>query len=157
MAEQQPFAIVNNYADLVAAIRERVRQLDVTMESIDETAGLASRHTSKLLAPEAPRRFGPVSLGPVLQVLGLKMVLTVDDEQFDRIKHRLAVRTDTNRADYRDADNGLPTNRKRKKSSYFISDSEMGRLLRMRGILATSPKRRSQIARIAARARWASR
>jgi hypothetical protein len=72
----EPFAIVQQYDDLVAAIRRRVVELDVPYESVDDTAGLPARYLGKLLS-SPPMHFGRESLIPTLSALGLKLVVVV--------------------------------------------------------------------------------
>jgi len=69
---------ITSYADLHAALRARAEELRVTRSSLDEVSGLQAGYVSKLLAPTQIRRLGPMSLGPMLQVLGMSLCLVED-------------------------------------------------------------------------------
>ena len=61
----------------------------ITNETIDEMAGLQPGYTSKQVCRPAMRRLGHVSLGLVLGGLGLKLTISEDPEQVERIRRRL--------------------------------------------------------------------
>jgi hypothetical protein len=90
MNEFRQLATVRSYTDLVAAIRGRIIDLKTTYDSVDALAGLADRHTSKLIC--WLKHYGPISLGATLGALGLMLIVVVDTEQFERIRGRLAAR-----------------------------------------------------------------
>ena len=71
-------ATVRNYDDLVAAIRARRDELEVTHETIDTVSGVASGYASKLLADPPIKRRGMISLSAVLGALGLMLVVVED-------------------------------------------------------------------------------
>lgn len=74
-------ATARDYDQLHRAIRARVDELGFTREEIDDATGLQNGYTSKLLAPIPIKAFGRQSLGPMLEVLGLGLVIEVLDEQ----------------------------------------------------------------------------
>jgi hypothetical protein len=88
------FAEAVDYTGLVAALRRRCDELNVTFEQVDEVAGFCDRYTSKLLAPSARpiRKFGHVSLGVLLGALGLKLQLIEDPVALARVKDRYSSR-----------------------------------------------------------------
>jgi hypothetical protein len=58
-----------------------MRRLD-----LDARAGLADGHAGKLLGPAQVKRLGMISLGLVLQALGVKLIMVEDtDEQLEPI------------------------------------------------------------------------
>jgi hypothetical protein len=73
----------SGYTGLIHAMRERAqeRRIALTGESAAEVSGLPSMYLAKLLSPSPMpvRRFGAISLGPLLAVLGLKLVVTTDE------------------------------------------------------------------------------
>jgi hypothetical protein len=85
-------AVVRSYNDLVATLRARRDQLDVPHEILDEIAGLASGHTSKLLAPSRIKYIGDMSWH-LFEVLGLKVVVIEDPAALARMRRRSAWRT----------------------------------------------------------------
>jgi hypothetical protein len=88
MAERR-LAIVGNYDELTAALRARVAELGTTFDGLDELSGLPERYTQKVLS-RGCKSLGRVSLGPILQTLGLKLAVIVDDEQTAKMRPRLA-------------------------------------------------------------------
>lgn len=86
------YGVVTDYDALHEVLRDRVRELQTTHEQIDAVSGLQSGYASKILAPVPIKGLGKTSLGPMLQTLGLALVVVRDDEQFARIKERLAKR-----------------------------------------------------------------
>lgn len=74
-------ATVRDYDQLHRAVRERVDELGVSRETIDRVSGLPDGYASKLLAPVPIKGLGRQSLGPMLQALGLVLVVEVIEEQ----------------------------------------------------------------------------
>jgi hypothetical protein len=66
---------IRSYEDLVAALRGRCDELDISFRTLDEVAGLADGYSAKLLAPGSSLVMGRGSFAAVLGALGL--VLTV--------------------------------------------------------------------------------
>jgi hypothetical protein len=93
----RPLAIVEDYDGLVEAIGNRVIELKVTYDSVDYVAGLCKGWTNKVVAggTNPIKRLGMASLGPILQTLGLKLLVVEDEEAFARIRPRLAQRKTT--------------------------------------------------------------
>jgi hypothetical protein len=140
-------AIVHSYSELIAALRARVVELGTTGETVDEVSGLPARYTAKLLALPVPvKALGPVSMGPLLGTLGLKLIVAEDAEALEKIRHRLVPRKGTNVF--------KPTSDQRRKRSPFAGDSEWGKLMRNRRTLLSSPKTRRRQARHAILTRW---
>src|SRR5579859_3722925 len=92
MAELHPVAIVADYDGLVMALRQRVVELDISLEILDEVSGLTPRYCSKLLSPNRIKTLGPMSLMAILGTLGLKLALVSDDEGLAKLRHRLPKR-----------------------------------------------------------------
>lgn len=86
------YGIADDYEGLIEFVRLRVYEIQTTHESIDAVSGLHGGYSGKLLAPIPIKSMGKVSLGPMLQTLGLKLIVVRDDEQFKLIEHRLAKR-----------------------------------------------------------------
>jgi hypothetical protein len=74
----------NGYAGMIEAFRARAneRRMAITSPEVAQTAGLTSYYIPKLLTPSKNpvRRVGMISLGPLLGVLGAKLVLMPDPE-----------------------------------------------------------------------------
>jgi hypothetical protein len=87
-----PIAEIVNYDGLVLALRERANALDVSRETISEVAGLPDRYASKLLSLRHVRRIGLDSQGPLLNTLGVRLVLVEDPSAIERNRSRLVKR-----------------------------------------------------------------
>jgi hypothetical protein len=74
--------------ELVAIMRKRKEQLQLSDALVDELSGLGAGHTGKLLGPVPVKRLGAQSLSDLLGALGLKLVVVVDEEQSARIGKR---------------------------------------------------------------------
>jgi len=86
----QQLGIARSYGDLLALLRKRQRELGVTCETINDLSGMADRYVVKVLAQ--CRSLGPISMGPILQAMGLCLIVAQDDEQMRRIASRLTPR-----------------------------------------------------------------
>jgi hypothetical protein len=138
-------AEARDYGQLIDALRSRLDSLNTTMEVVDDVAGLPLRYSSKIFAPVPVKSVGKVSLGPILGALGLKLLVAVDEEMFERIRHRLTPRRNTR--------GGIRATPGRKRS-VLLGNSDWGRVMHARWMLATTPRRRRAWARQAIAARW---
>lgn len=143
-------AEIRSYGDLLAALRARADDLGVTREGLDAVTGLQNGYAGKLLAPVPIKSLGAVSMGPMLTAMGCMLILVEDAETLGRITSRVAKRVNPNPASH--ADGKMQTKRKRNRKGF--RGSEVGRMLRARGVLKLSAKRRKEIARMAAQTRW---
>ena len=83
---------VRDYDDLVAVIRARMIELDVTLATVDHVAGLPTNYASKLLGPHPGRRLGGMSFGAILGALGIKLLAVDDPSALARVRNRLVKR-----------------------------------------------------------------
>lgn len=79
-------AVIRSYADLVDTLRARADELGATRLQIDDAAGLHEGYASKLLTKTTIRALGRVSLGPMLQALGIALVAIDDPQALARIE-----------------------------------------------------------------------
>lgn len=86
------YGVATDYETMIELVRYRLEELETTHESVDAVSGLHGGYTGKLMAPIPIKSMGKVSMGPVLQTLGLALIVVRDDEAFARIKDRLAKR-----------------------------------------------------------------
>jgi hypothetical protein len=91
-ARMRELAIVENYAQLVEALRARAEALDVSNEVLGEVSGLASGYVGKVLGVSGMKPLGRVSLGVLLAALGLKLAVLEDPEAMARMRGRLVKR-----------------------------------------------------------------
>lgn len=82
----------SDYAQLHKILRDRREELDISLFTVGHVAGLQDGYANKLLAPTPMKRLGNFTMGPVLQTLGLKLIVVEDAEALERIKGRLIPR-----------------------------------------------------------------
>jgi hypothetical protein len=143
-----------DYGELIEAMRAWfVRDLNVTYSCVDGLAGLPDGHAGKLFAPIPHARAGPRTLSALLAAGGLQLLLAVDTERIARVRNDANFRERSPRAPYskRHANAAVRTRKARRGRPF---DSATGRIMRARGILATTPGQRRKWARAAALARW---
>jgi hypothetical protein len=81
----QPFCRqVNDYSGLVEAVRDRSEQMEISRNELDRISGLADGHVAKIVSPHPTKKFGILSLGAILQTLGLILVVVEDPAARDR-------------------------------------------------------------------------
>lgn len=80
MQTLKELATVRSYHELIAVLRTRADELDLTREAIEVGANLQPGYAAKLLAQVPIKGLGPLSLGPLLGILGLKLVVIEDRE-----------------------------------------------------------------------------
>lgn len=86
------YGVANDYDGMIELVRYRLHELQTTNLEVDAVSGLHSGYTSKTTAPIPIKSMGKVSMGPLLQTLGLALIVVRDDEAFAKIEHRLAKR-----------------------------------------------------------------
>jgi hypothetical protein len=84
--------ICNDYQQLIGILRARIDELRVPVEEVDRVAGLPARYYSKILGPKGGRSLGKVSLGPLLQTLGLELHVVENLDGYARIRSRMETR-----------------------------------------------------------------
>jgi hypothetical protein len=149
VTEPRRIAVVRSYDDLVVALRGRVDELKVAQIGLDEELHLARGHVNKLIGPVPVKSLGRETLGPIIQALGLVMIL-----EEDPIALQIAARMARRKRKQSNADDGMLTLKRRKPRGYWRKDKAWGRTLAARRFLILSPARRRMIARRAAKARW---
>jgi len=70
--------LISSYAEVIDAFRARADELEISRLEIDHLSGLASGHSSHLLAKKYTKRLGPVSLLLMLDTLGLRLLVVED-------------------------------------------------------------------------------
>lgn len=79
---------IRSMDELIAALRARLIELQLTHSTVDGIAGLQDGYTSKLLAPKPIKNLGPVSFQALLGALGVAVVVVEDPEQIKRVEGR---------------------------------------------------------------------
>lgn len=100
----RPIAEIVDYNEWIAALKKRADELEISRETIDDLCGFPDRLSNKLLCFSKPgvngrrptaRAFGPKSLGPILQALGLKIVLVEDEKTLELYRERRVKRNNS--------------------------------------------------------------
>jgi hypothetical protein len=87
---EQPLAIVRTTDDLREVFRRRVAELNISLDTLDEIAGLPTRYSAKVFGLQRSKNFGQMSLEALLGALGLMLVVVEDAEALARVQSRLA-------------------------------------------------------------------
>ena len=140
--------VVRNYDSLIQALRDRQTELGLTVEKIDELSGLPSGYTGKLLGAAQMKAIGPLSLGLLLETLGLELVPRPNVEATKSMSPRWEKRVRPSHDAQR-----LSSRAKHRKFPAILF-----RVLGKRSVKArmdkTTEEQRSAIGRRAAIARW---
>jgi hypothetical protein len=145
--------VARSYDELHQILRARKDELNVSCITLDEAAGFTPGHASKLLAPRPLKRLGPLTLGLMLQALGLQLIVVEDAEALKRIRPKLVPREVKVPMLAYSWGHQLGTSRR------VVSKRFIRRLARKGGKARAqrlTPVQRSRIAKDAARARWKS-
>ncbi len=78
MDEPRRLGIVRDYDELHALLRQRADELAVSRSELDDATKLADGYCGKLLGAGQVKGIGKVSLGPILDVLGLALIVVED-------------------------------------------------------------------------------
>lgn len=81
-----------DYDTLQAVMRRVADERGISRESLDELAGCPKGYAGKVLAAAPMKRLGPLTFGPLLQALGLKLLVVDDAEALARYTARAAER-----------------------------------------------------------------
>jgi hypothetical protein len=82
----------SDYGGMLAAVRARVKELQVAGAAFDQYAGLPDKYLSKLIGERPVRRIGMMSMGPLFAALGVSCVMLEDPAATARIKNRIKPR-----------------------------------------------------------------
>jgi hypothetical protein len=147
--EPHVLAVVNDYASLHRALRLRKDALDISCGLLDEIAGFTPGHASKLLAPKPMKKLGALTMGLMLQALGVALHMVEDPAALKRVKARFVPREVAIPA------RSVPWGRSGKQT--VVSKRFVKRIAREGGharAQALSPAQRRSSARQAALIRW---
>jgi|SRR6476620_12797636 hypothetical protein len=90
--------LCSDYAEMIQALRDRADELQISRLDLDEIAGFHSGYSSKLLASRPAKIVGPISFGPLIQTLGLRLFFIEDEASTART---VARRTPVDRSNQR--------------------------------------------------------
>lgn len=86
-----PFArVVYTYEAFIEAVRDRTADLEISRLELDRIAGLPLGYAGKILSRNQVKRVGMHSLGPLLETLGLIIMIVEDPAARDRTLARRA-------------------------------------------------------------------
>jgi hypothetical protein len=141
----KPIGVCRDYVGFHELLRERVNSLGITLDSVDEAAGLPDRFSSKSLGPMPARHvIGPVTLGPTLGALGLVLVVAEDPRARAKASRRWQKRQEKS------------VHPRSRTFQEMMAENYMRRALAA-AMNAGTPAERSENARRAAHARWGKR
>jgi hypothetical protein len=83
---------VRSYEDLVAVLRARCDEFEISFAVLDEVSGLSDGHSSKLLAPGSSLVMGRAALTALLGALGIALIAVEDEAALARVRSRLVKR-----------------------------------------------------------------
>jgi hypothetical protein len=94
-------ATFNDYSQMLLALRARAaeRQIAISSDEANNVAGLSDGRLAQLLSlrtlhsTQGTRRFGALSLGPLLGILGVKLQMIEDPDAVKKYGSRLKART----------------------------------------------------------------
>jgi hypothetical protein len=142
------FAVVDDHNKLLAAIRRRIAELDVSYETVEYLSGIQSGYLSKITAEPPPKRVCPFTWFVVLRALGLRVRLEEDSDLVEKLRPRWTKRKLTKKA-------------KLAAPSIIELTPDFMRSIARRGGYARAQKldgaRRSAIASAGGKARWSKR
>jgi hypothetical protein len=147
MAGDEPrvLADVGSYEQMLAALRSRINELQISGENLDEYAGLPRGYLSKLTGVKPIRRLGMTSFGPVLAGLGLRLLVIEDPDATARLKNSLPPR------------NGSYVRTMQADACMVLTPRILKRIRQLGGkarMARLTPQQRSKFARKGAMARW---
>jgi hypothetical protein len=79
---------VTDYAGLLEVIRRRMAELELTYELLDHLAGTQQGYSNKILGPTPCKTLGPISFAAIVGALALKVTVSVDKIQAERMQRR---------------------------------------------------------------------
>lgn len=82
-------ATVRTSQDLCEAFRRRIFELDVSLDTVDDIAGLPTRYTAKVIGVHPTKKFGQLSFEALLGALGLMLLVVEDPAALERVRSRL--------------------------------------------------------------------
>jgi hypothetical protein len=108
-----PFArVVYHYAAFIEAMRDRSVDLQISRLEIDRISGLPQGFSGKVLSRNPVKRIGLHSLGPLLETLGLIIMIVEDPAARDRtLARRVRVDVNNQRFDNKCNSRGIVENR----------------------------------------------
>jgi hypothetical protein len=154
MTEPRQIAVVRSYDELLAALRARAHELDVSRETLDAITGLQNGYSGKLLSAVPVKTLGRISMGPMLTAMGVALVVIEDLETLQRMEKRLKKRACA--VVIENAGTGMPAQKHSRRRRYlpFKGNPDLARAMRAKQIASTSERERKRQARVAAKARW---
>ena len=85
MIDERAFATITDYDGFIAAIVARMTAIGLTHEGL-EALGFAKGHVGKILAPNRSKNVGPKTFGPLLQLLGIKLIAVEDEKMTEEMR-----------------------------------------------------------------------
>ena len=90
--DSRPVVMVHDERELLAAIRARCNELQITYDTLDAVAVLPDGYASKLLCEHPVKHMGTLTMWNVLGTLGYRIALIHDPDLLARFRDKLVVR-----------------------------------------------------------------
>jgi hypothetical protein len=82
-------ATAGNYLELIAGLRSRLAELEISYATLDALAGWTDSYATKVLGQEPQRHMGVMAFDAMINALALKVVLVDDPQKLEKIRsHR---------------------------------------------------------------------
>jgi|SRR6185369_4544419 len=138
------FRVVTDIEAIREAVIERFEDLQMSRLTIDEVGGFTPGYSAKLLCTPPMKMIGQDSLPKLLAAGGLVLILAIDDERMQQIRPKLKPKRK------------IRAVARIKRVKGFFNKENAAKYAAVRWA-ATDDKKRSRLARRAARARWRAR
>jgi hypothetical protein len=138
--------VCRNHGEIVDALRARKDELGLSDSFVDDIGGFAHGHVGKIIGPSRLKGLGRSTIDRLLNVLGVSLLVVVDDEKMRQLKKR-----HERRAGMYVSENGRVAKLaiKRARPAVLKALGQLGGHARSQ---ALDGKRRSEIARLGAHA-----
>ena len=92
MLDDRVLATVIDYDSMIAAIRARMREINITNATLEAITGLPDGYLAKVLGGGRIKNLGPMSFGLIVQGLALKLAVFEDHAATEKMRPRWAQR-----------------------------------------------------------------
>lgn len=143
----------DGWAGMLNAFRLAFDELSTSYRVVNDIAGMAEGHVEKLLQPKPSKNIGPVTFGPLLGALGIKILVVIDEPALASLRRHSRFQSRRHDAPSRHTSKNVRKAQAKRRRSKALPP-ERARLIRGLATLKMTPQQRTASARHAARMRW---
>jgi hypothetical protein len=89
MSPVTPYATLGDHNQMLAALRRRIDELGITLETLENCAGLQQNYATKILAAPVPqKRFSPFTMFLIAEALGLDVCFVENPQKTEKMRGR---------------------------------------------------------------------